>query len=82
MLDAGGPLFLHERPPYDPMPACGRGVCVEMPATVAAVDQDRPFVVSFRHFERHDGGQAIVDPARFDVAISLGTGKCSPCGDD
>jgi hypothetical protein len=76
VLDAGGPLFLHEHPPYDPMPACGRGVCVEMPATVGAAGD--PLVVSLRHFERHDGGPVHAELERFDVAVSLATGQCSP----
>ena len=76
VLDAGGPLFLHEHPPYDPMPACGRGVCVEMPATVAAPGD--PLLVSLRHFERHDGGPVHAELERFDVAVSLATGRCSP----
>jgi hypothetical protein len=80
VLDAGGPLFLHEKPPYDPMPACGRGVCVQMPAAVASTGQS--FVVSLRHFERHDGGQAIVEQAPFDVAVSLATAACSPRSGD
>jgi hypothetical protein len=75
VLDAGGPLFLHEHPPYDPMPACGRGVCVEMPATVTAASE--PLLVSLRPFERHDSGPAHVELERFDVAVSLATGKCS-----
>jgi SEC-C motif len=78
VLDAGGPWFLHEKPPYDPMPACGRGVCVEMPAAFGTADP--PFVVSLRLFERHDGGPATVEPTRFDVAVSLATGACSPDG--
>src|SRR5450432_1559193 len=76
VLDAGGPLFLHEHPPYDPMPACGRGVCVEMPATVAAAGD--PLLVSLRHFERHDGGPVHAERERFDVAVFLTTGHCSP----
>jgi hypothetical protein len=75
-LDAGGPLFLHEHPPYDPMPACGRGVCVEMPATVDAAGE--PLLVSLRHFERHDGGPVHAELERFDVDVSLATGQCSP----
>jgi hypothetical protein len=75
-LDAGGPLFLHEHPPYDPMPPWGRGVCVEMPSTVA--DAGDPLLVSLRHFERHDGGPAHAELNRFDVAVSLATGQCSP----
>ena len=78
-LDAGGPLFLHDQPPYDPMPACGRGVCVETPAVASTAP---PFVVSLRHFERHDGGPAIVEQAPFEVAVSLATGACSPRGAD
>jgi SEC-C motif len=76
VLDAGGPLFLHERPPFDPMPPCGQGVCVEMPADVASVAE--PLLVSLRLLERHDGGPAVVDIQRFDVAVSLDTGHCSP----
>ncbi len=76
VLDAGGPLFLHQRPPYNPMPPCGQGVCVEMPADVASAAE--PFLVSLRLLERHDGGAAIVDSQRFDVAVSLDTGQCSP----
>jgi hypothetical protein len=74
-LDAGGPLFLHEHPPYDSMPACGRGVCVEIPATATAGD---PLLVSLRHFERHDGGPVHAELERFDVAVSLATGQCFP----
>jgi SEC-C motif-containing protein len=76
VLDAGGPLFLHEHPPYDPMPACGRGVCVEMPATVTVAGD--PLLVALRHFERHDGGPVHAELERFDVAVSLATGQCSP----
>lgn len=76
VLDAGGPLFLHELPPYDPMPACGRGVCVETPTHVAAADE--PLLLSLRSMDRHNGGPAVVEPQRFDVAVSLATGHCSP----
>jgi hypothetical protein len=76
VLDAGGPLFLHERPPYDPMPACGHGVCVETPSHLASMSE--PFVVSLRRMERHDGGPVVVEHDRFHVAISLPTGRCSP----
>jgi SEC-C motif len=75
VLDSGGPLFLHERPPYEPMPACGRGVCVDMPDDVAAIDE--PFVVALRLMERHDGGPADVELERFHVAVSLTNGQCS-----
>jgi hypothetical protein len=49
-----------------------------MPATIEAVNA--PFVLSLRLFERHDGGPAAVQPTRFEVAVSLGTGACSPVG--
>jgi len=75
VLDSGGPLFLHERPPYEPMPPCGRGVCVDMPDDVAAIEE--PFVVALRLMERHDGGPAHVELERFQVAVSLSDGQCS-----
>lgn len=75
VLDAGRPLFLHERPPYDPMPPCGRGVCVEMPAT-AATDGDS-LLVSIRRIERHDGGPALAELERSDVVVSLATAQCA-----
>ena len=79
VLDAGGPLFLHDQPPYHPMPACGRGMCVEMPADIAKPVHS--IVVSLRPMERHDGGPAVVELERFQVAVSLDTGQCSPCDD-
>jgi hypothetical protein len=79
VLDAGGPLFLHERPPYDPMPPCGQGVCVEMPQDVASAAD--PLLVSLRRMQRHDGGPAVVETQRFNVAVSLATGHCSPRDD-
>lgn len=79
VLDAGGPLFLHDHPPYDPMPPCGHGVCVEMPTDVTSVTE--PFLVSLRRMRRHDGGPVIVETQRFDVAVSLATGHCLPRDD-
>jgi hypothetical protein len=76
VLDGGGPLFLHERPPYEPMPACGRGVCVEMAADVATAGDS--ILVSLRPMERHDGGPAMVELQRVHAAVSLTTGQCDP----
>ena len=75
VLDGGGPLVLHERPPTSRCRLAAGACALKWPPTWL-----RPAIrSSYRSvLERHDGGPAMVELQRVHAAVSLTTGQCDP----